>query len=243
MIIYDKPLNNDEWSKHYNIELLNYVINCVKEGNVSIWSKELLGIIKGGSCLEIGCGSGMSSLFLAKNGANVTALDYTESSCELVKAAASKLEINSINIVNADATKDLPFNEKQFDYIFQAGLLEHFDIDKQIELLKNWSRYCKYMISMIPNKSSIAYRVGKKIMEDKGAWEYGLEVPKHSFIGEFEKANIDIIREYTIGDEWAELFLPKRHYVRKFYNKLRKDGFDLNDFMQGYLLVTIGKCK
>lgn len=242
---YSEPLDEEGWSAHYNMECLNNVVDSILTGNISIWSEELIKICNGhgAACLEVGCGTGISSLWLAKNGKRVTALDYTESSVELVKAAAQKLNLDNIDVVQCDATKDLPFAEKQFDYIFQAGLLEHFETDEQIRLLSNWARYGKYMISMIPNAASIPYQVGKKIMEDNGIWEYGLEIPKHSFKEEFSRAGITVEREYTIGVEWAQRFLPSRHYIRKFFKKMEKDGYNLNDYMQGYLLVTIGRCN
>ena len=241
---YSKALDNEEWSAHYNIESLNSVVNQIETNNVSVWSEELIKICcNGAKVLEIGCGSGVSSLWLAKNGRDVTALDYTKSSVELVKAAADKLGLRNVVVIHCDATKALPFNEKQFDYIFQAGLLEHFKTEEQVELLRNWSKYGKYMISMIPNASSIPYRVGKHILESNREWEYGLEIPKHSFQEEFARAGISVEKEYTIGAKWAQLFLPKHHYIRRFFAKLEKDGYNLEDLMQGYLLVTIGKCE
>lgn len=240
---YSKPLDKDGWSEHYNIESLNQVINSIRNEKVSVWSKELVKICsEGESCLEIGCGTGISSLWLAKNGFNVTSLDYTESSVTLVKTAAEKLGYSNITVIQADATKELPFKEKQFDYAFQAGLLEHFETNEQIRLLRLWKKNCKRMISMIPNASSIPYRVGKLIMENKGTWEYGLEIPKHSFAEEFTKAGITVEKEYSIGTEWAMRFLPKRHYIRKFFNKLERQCYNLDEYMQGYLLVTIGRC-
>ena len=125
---------------------------------------------------------------------------------------------------------------------FQSGLLEHFDTDMQIELLNNWKKYCKTMVSMIPNKSSIPYRVGKQILEDNGMWEYGRETPEHSMAFQFEEAGIKVVREYTIGTEWALGFLTKRNYIRNFFAKMKKEGFNLDDLMQGYLIVTIGEC-
>lgn len=239
---YKQALNQEGWSEHYNMDLLNSVVNSVESNSVSVWSEELAKICSRGTTLEIGCGTGISSLWLAKNGRKVTALDYTESSVQLVKAAAEKLSLKNVDVILCDATKELPFEEKKFDYIFQAGLLEHFETDEQIRLLRNWARYGKYMISMIPNASSIPYRIGKQLMENEGTWEYGLEIPKHSFKEEFSRAGITVEKEYTIGSEWAQRFLPKRHYIRKFFAKLEKDGYNLDDLMQGYLLVTIGKC-
>lgn len=239
-----QPLDNEGWSAHYNIESLNVVVNSIESGAVSVWSEELTKICSGGAkTLEIGCGTGISSLWLAKNGRSVTALDYTESSIELVKAAVERLNLNDVDVIHYDATKELPFEEKQFDYIFQAGLLEHFETEEQVRLLRNWAKYGKYMISMIPNAASIPYRVGKAILEENGEWEYGLEIPKHSFKEEFTRAGITVEKEYTIGTEWAQRFLPKRHYIKKLFSRLEKDGYSLEDLMQGYLLVTIGRCN
>ena len=146
-----------------------------------------------------------------------------------------------LQAIQADATKPLPFQDKEFDVAFQSGLLEHFSTEQQIDLLKDWKRYCKTMISMIPNRASVPYRVGKHIMEEKGTWSYGKETPKHSMAYEFEMAGINVTKEYTIGTEWALSFLPKWHYIRKFYSKVKKQGYDLDDMMQGYLIVTVGK--
>ena len=241
---YSKALDNSGWSAHYNIEILNNVVTAVEKGNVSVWSEELIHICEQKSkVLEIGCGTGISSLWLAKNDREVTALDYTESSVELVKAAANKLDLKKVQVIHSDATKELPFKAKQFDYIFQAGLLEHFETEEQIRLLRSWAKYGKRMISMIPNASSIPYRVGKQLMEENGTWGYGLEIPKHSFKEEYARAGIKVEKEYTIGTEWAQKFLPERHYIKRFFRKLVKDGYNLDEFMQGYLLVTIGVCE
>lgn len=241
---YSKPLDNMAWSAHYNLNNLNSVVNRIMSGNVSIWSSELIKITtEGEKVLEIGCGSGTSSLWLAKHSRVVTALDYTESSVTLVKSAAERLGLLSLETVLADATKELPFAENEYDVGFQSGLLEHFSTEEQISLLANWKRNCRRMISMIPNASSVPYRVGKQIQEDNGTWEYGLEMPKHSMAKEFIEAGIQIEREYTIGTEWALKFLPQRHYIRKCFKKMKSQGINLDEIMQGYLLVTIGKCE
>ena len=242
---YSKPLDNAGWTEHYNLDNLNMVVKEVTTGNVSIWSDELVKLTtEGQKVLEIGCGSGASSLWLAKHNRKVTALDYTESSVALVRRAIDIVGGGiECSVILADATQRLPFGEKEFDMAFQSGLLEHFKTDEQIELLKNWKRNCRRMVSMIPNASSIPYRVGKQISEKKGTWGYGLEVPKHSLIKEFVAAGIQVEKEYTIGTEWALKFLPPRHYIRRTFRKMKNQGFDLDAMMQGYLLVTVGNCE
>ncbi len=238
---YKEPLDKKGWSALYNTSILNNVVKDINEGNVQVWAKELVNIMGGNStkCLEIGCGTGISSLWLAKNGCEVTAVDYTKESVELVTEAAKELEL-CVNAVCCDARTELPFREKQFDYLFQCGLLEHFDSEMQVRLLKGWSRYANRIVSMVPNSSSLPYRVGKEIMEREGRWPYGLEIPKHTLISEYFKAGLVIEKEYTIGSEWALKFLPKDHYLVSSYQRLIEEGYCLDDYMQGYLLVTIG---
>ena len=209
------PLDKSGWSHHYNTKIADEVERSLREKNVSIWSEELVKISTVNSkVLEIGCGSGTSSLWLAMNGRQVTAIDYSESSVALVNELKDRLKVKDLNVILADATKDLPFREREFDIVFQAGLLEHFNRDEQIELLKNWKRYSDIMVSMIPNAASVSYRVGKDIMEKNGTWEYGLEMPKHSMVREFNSAGITDVEEYSIGTEWSLRFLPKNHYLK-----------------------------
>ena len=238
---FQEPLTSSEWAEHYNIKQINSVVSIIKSGDVQPWAKELLNIIPEGSrCLEIGCGSGISSLWLAKNNRSVVALDYTSESIALVKNSATKLDIK-IDVCCHDATTALPFEYGEFDYIYQCGLLEHFDTKKQIELLSNWGKYGRNMISMIPNSVSLPYMIGKNMMENSGTWEYGLEIPKNSMAQEFCAAGFSEIKEYSIGSEWSTKFLPENHILKRAFLELLSDGYDLDKLGQGYLLVTTGR--
>ena len=238
-------LCKEQWGAIYNKDMYEQVVGAIMRDEVFCWTEELLNISKEGDKLcEVGCGSGQSAAYLQKYGRDVTALDYSEESVALVKAVNETLNLG-MNVVCADATEPLPFGEKEFDYIYQCGLLEHFQGDARINLLKNWSRYTKHMISMIPNASSIAYRTGKAILEKHNLWQFGLELPQYSLSSEFEQAGITNIREYTIGAEHALMFLPDGHYLKiamqKWLTECRELGIE--DLCgQGYLLVTIGDC-
>ncbi|WP_430410409.1 methyltransferase [Kordia sp.] len=64
--------------------------------------------------LELGCGSGIISLFAASKGANVTASDINQIAIDTLKEAAVKNEI-LLNVVYSDLFKNL--SDQQFDYI------------------------------------------------------------------------------------------------------------------------------
>lgn len=242
----EKALDKKQWGAIYNQNLCEQVIQSVLRDEVYCWTEELLHITKEGDKLcEVGCGSGQSAAYLQKYGRSVAALDFSEESVALVNAVNESLKLG-MRVVCADATKPLPFAEKEFDYIYQCGLLEHFQGEERIALLKNWSRYTRHMISMIPNAASVAYRTGKALMEKYNAWQYGLELPQYSLASEFEKAGITNVREYTIGAEHALMFLPAGHYLREALMQwiIESKELGMEDLCgQGYLLVTIGDCE
>lgn len=198
METYEKRLEKEEWGELYNKEQLEQVINSIMTDQVFCWTEELLKISSEGiACVKWDVALGKVFAYLQKHGRNVTALDFSKECVELVDMVNRKMDLG-MRVVCADATKPLPFEEKEFDYIYQCGLLEHFHTEERIALLKNWGRYTKHMISMIPNAASIAYRTGKKMMEQQGVWSYGLELPQYSLGSEFEQAGIHNVRSIQL---------------------------------------------
>lgn len=70
--------------------------------------------LKGKTFLELGCGSGIISLYAAKNGAQVTATDINNTALEHLKKAA-KTNALRLEILNSDLFEQL--NHRQFEYI------------------------------------------------------------------------------------------------------------------------------
>lgn len=68
------------------------------------------------SILEIGAGQGRDSLFFAKNGFLVLALDYSENAVQAINEKAQILGLsNSITALCHDIRKNLPFADESFD--------------------------------------------------------------------------------------------------------------------------------
>jgi len=234
-------LNSIQWSEHYNPRMVDSLVVAILEGSLTWQTKEMVKLTAPGEkVLEIGSGSGQTSLHLARNGRECTALDYAQPCLELAGQAATRLGCR-LSTCFADATTDLPFADNAFDVVFQAGLLEHFRRDERVALLRLWGRVGKRMVSIIPNAASLAYRVGKAWMERKGTWTYGLELPQYSLIIEFQEAGFQIVNEYTIGEEHALEFLPKLHLLRYMLKWWISNNPCDDNCGQGYLLVTVGK--
>ncbi len=73
--------------------------------------------------LDLGCGTGRHALWLANNGATVTALDFSES---MLAEAARKPGAEKVRFISHDLRLPLPLSE-QFELVVSGLVLEHLD--------------------------------------------------------------------------------------------------------------------
>lgn len=90
--------------------------------------KELIRIleqrkIKPSKALDIGCGAGTHSIFLAKSGFDVTAIDISQTAIEVAKERAKKSKVR-ITFVVGNAF-DLKFPSRRFGFVFDRGCFHH----------------------------------------------------------------------------------------------------------------------
>ena len=96
---------------------------------------------RGRYVVEIGCGLGTDTISFARAGAQVTAVDLTESAVELVKLRAYLFGLDNISVCRADA-EALPWAAAQCcDLVYSFGVLHHTPhpekvLSKAYELLK-----------------------------------------------------------------------------------------------------------
>ncbi len=92
--------------------------------------KELLvnGIVKPCKALDLGCGEGFYSIYLAKNGFDVTAIDFSRQALKYAKANADKagvkINFKILDVINLNQLNDT------FGFVFEWGLLHHLSKDK-----------------------------------------------------------------------------------------------------------------
>ena len=88
-------------------------------------ASEFLGDLKGKRVLEIGCGTGLISVLLAKSDAHVTSFDLSPLS---VQATQRRAEINDVKIHPlVSAGEHLPFANESFEIVFGKSILHHLD--------------------------------------------------------------------------------------------------------------------
>ena len=100
--------------------------------------KRLLEYKTGGSVLEIGAGGGRNSLFLAKNGFRVTALDISSEAIKIIQKQSKKenliIETKIVDIATSEFTKN-------YDVVICAFMLHHLKINDALALIEKMQKH------------------------------------------------------------------------------------------------------
>jgi len=115
--------------------------------------------------LDIGCGRGRHSIYLAKQpGFEVFALDSASVALEITKEEARKNEVD-IKIFKANATF-LPFQDCFFDAVIAINVINHGTIDDVTESLAEMNRVLKNegaFLSTLLSVKDFRFGLGEKI--------------------------------------------------------------------------------
>ena len=84
--------------------------------------QQACGNVQGLRVLDMGCGTGRHTLWLAQAGAEVTGIDFSEA---MLAKAHEKAKGYSIDLIVHDLHQRLPFEAGQFDMIVSGLVLEH----------------------------------------------------------------------------------------------------------------------
>lgn len=111
----------NEWSTSYN-----EVENKTRDLE-AVAIRELLKELSFGSCLEIGCGTGKNTRWLAEHCERLTGVDLSENMLERAKS----LDLPShVELVQADVTSDWGFVKNSYELVSFSLVLEHIpDLD------------------------------------------------------------------------------------------------------------------
>ena len=190
--------------------------------------------------LEAGSGTGRVSLRLAKEGAKVTLLDFSEEALRLSRQLMGAWGISAATVVGSLSA--LPFRDDQFTLVWNGGVLEHYSEAEQRRMLSEMVRVsAQWVVVMVPYRKALFYRWAKGYLELRGKWVFGEECPLET-LAPLVPADAVLVREFDIGREttlrWLRSFdflprpLRRPETVPSFYRWLLQR-------VRGYLLVAL----
>ena len=98
----------NEWSETYDTDQ-----NLTRDLDEKV-TRETLANLRFDSILEIGCGTGKNTTFLAQVGAHVHALDFSEG---MIEKAREKVKEENVKFSVADLTQKWPCENRSYDLI------------------------------------------------------------------------------------------------------------------------------
>jgi len=134
-------MNNSKWEQYYKKTPLDEI--PWQKTQADYFTKIIeMGKVKSGSVLDLGCGTGVKSIYLAKKGFKVTGVDISKTAIKLAKENARKAKIK-VNFIVADAT-DLSFlKNKKFDFILDWANLHGIPKSKRRKYISGIVKHTK----------------------------------------------------------------------------------------------------
>jgi len=125
-----REMNPEDWQESYEEGTPHWA----EELTPSLFAQEFVDTLKEnsitGHLLEIGCGNGRDSIFFARSGYTVSAIDVAQGAIDLARENAKKAEV-SIDFQKANA-EDIPYVDGYFDALFSLSVLHSSDLNKSI---------------------------------------------------------------------------------------------------------------
>ncbi len=155
-IIEDKKKTEDaKWYELYKIDIeefakpddyIKYKLKYKKK-----FINKVIKYAKNKKVIEMGCGTGLMAGYLQKLGLKVTALDLSQAVLDYAKEIAEQSEIIKPCKYEQGDILNLKYKKNSFDVSYSNGVLEHFNDEEIIEILKQQMNISRYVIFGIPS--------------------------------------------------------------------------------------------
>jgi SAM-dependent methyltransferase len=141
--------------------------------------------------LSIGCGTAMFDILLAGHGYHVTSLDSDPQVLEAASHSAARFGVD-LELKLGDAF-DLKEHHDRYDIAFSAGLVEHWNGSKTVELIAEHARCATWVQVEVPTRHTLHIDYIPEVIEDAHLYRPG------EFVARVRDAGLNIERMYAIG--------------------------------------------
>lgn len=165
--------------------------------------------------LDVGCGFGRNSIFMAKHGFEVSGFDLSELSVKLTRQKSQEQGVKFKKLVVSDMLK-FPFEDNSFDCMLALNVISHTDIKGFNKILSEIKRVLK------PN-GEIYFTVGSK----DSSW---FTNPKCTYVDEFTRIRVEdgpengIPHFYINDDDCKTLFNDFTIISIQYIRDITQDG-------------------
>jgi len=128
----------DRVYREYPLEELPWELGRPREVLVRIIES---GKVKPGNALDICCGAGTNTVYMAQKGFNVTGLDISSQAIKYARQKTRKAGVK-IRFIVGNAL-DFPFEDEEFDFIFDMGCFHHILIKDREKFIEGLCRILK----------------------------------------------------------------------------------------------------
>jgi ubiquinone/menaquinone biosynthesis C-methylase UbiE len=136
-----------------------------------------LGDPAGKRIIEVGCGSGLTSLALAQRGAHCALLDISPVALATAAEGFARAGLPAPEQYLQDALHNtLPADS--FDLVWNGGVIEHFVDEGKALLMREMVRLCKpggLVLVLVPNRLAWQLQLRQWLQKKRGTWKYGFE--------------------------------------------------------------------
>jgi SAM-dependent methyltransferase len=141
--------------------------------------------------LSIGCGPAMFDILLAAYGYQVTSLDSDERVLEAVRRSMERFDVK-LDVRLGDAFDLREFHDS-YDIAFSAGLVEHWNGTKTVELIAEHARCAPRVQIEVPTRYTLLLDNIPEVIEDAHLYKPG------EFASQFRKAGLRLEKVYSVG--------------------------------------------
>ena len=146
----------DEYYRKYPLDELGWELGKPRPLLVEFVEK---GLIKAGKALDLCCGAGTNTIYLAKKGFDVTAIDISPTAIEIAKKKTKQANVTIDFLV--ENFIDLPFEDKTFVFVFDMGCFHHVEVKDRGKFIAGVNRVLKenglYMLTCFSYKNGQAW--------------------------------------------------------------------------------------